>query len=831
MERPIWSEIPVRVGIKINDKGTYFNTNKITKQYKVCKCEGLKKYSEIPKRRRYNILVKKFIEEVKIYMIKNINLNLYYCKNEVELQFCNNELTTESISKLRWIKHDFNKLDIIKQINDSYKKHITIMKHERLYEICKCLKAVYKTLLKNSILFYNDCMKRFLEEKRVDTMDECFRKCKAGMKTFNFTKNNICKKTIKLLDKGLNFVPKILPTVESTNKDFKTYVNEIIVGTYEGKTKKKAQLGTNKINLSNYSHNEIMSAVCMQPNCDSEIIEALSEFIEKVFSNKNKLFNKTTKNKCKHKKINILDMDGNNTGRNRCVYKDKCRYAEMYKKLEIADSFVSAADKGIGTTILPKMWYVKEFDLLKQNVNYEFTEMNTEECIRWLAGKCNDFIRMLSRNENEIFKKLFEKDNGEHKVACIRLIGKVHKLKCKPSFSVHNKVPSRIVRGGEQCPINPYSKILKVFLTEILTDLKDNFNKICNSNRNFPLIIGCEEMGNILKNVVLPTKDTFKTLLVTSDFKDAFVNATLEQLIEAVKKACSWLKYDHDKESLIIKLAILCITTCTFETPDGVAISKNGYPIGGHSSCECLNLTLAVNEMDAIKTIPTDNDTPISIVRLVDDVHYVFNGEFDDIITVLKHFGSMYPNILLNVQISPRFSNFLDYKIFNLFYGQEKLITTLSRKELNNYNYVLPTSNVPRNYKGCVVESTMYRIEGRCTEEKDKFIQKMYMYLIMLSKKYSKSDVFNRIAKYKHRKKFGKTKVETDYSNRIRSKIRYDDATPLWKFFRDMSNNISKKLNIKGPNIVPTLKLLNFIKTKRQIISEIKKYKRTLEQY
>ena len=828
MERPIWSQISGYQDTFINGTKSSFNVDSVTEKYKECKCKGIRKHLSLHTNRKYFAIIKKFAVEVKVYMVKNIKLNLYYCKNEVDLQFRNNELTTESVGKLKWIKYDLSKLNIVEQINDSYKKYVTIMKNENMYHNCKCLKTVYKVLLKRSILHYNDCMKRFLEEKRIDAIDECFKKCKTGMKTFNFTENNIPKETTKLLDKGLNFVPKVVPTVESINKDFNTYVNEIIIGTYEGKTKKKVQLGTNKVNLSNYSHNEIMSIICMQPDCTGEIVETLNDFISEAFKNKNDLIRSQIKTKCKHKRIEIFDIDGNTTGRYRCIHRDKCRYAEMYEKLEIDDSFVSAADKGIGTTILPKAWYVKEFDLLKENTNYEFTEMNSEKCIKWLLEKCNEFIKELNENENKIFKELFKKEHGEHKVACIRLIGKVHKLKCKPSFSVHNEVPSRIVRGGEQCPINPYSKTLKELLTEILTDLKNNFNRICNENRKFPLIIGCEEMEGILKDVVLPAKKTFKTLLITSDFKDAFVNATLEQLIEAVKKACAWLNYDKSKQSLIIKLAILCITTCTFETPDGVAISKNGYPIGGHSSCECLNVTLAVSEIDAILTMPTDNNTLISIVRLVDDVNYIFNGDFDEIIAILKHFGSMYPNILLNVQISPRISTFLDYKIFNLFYGQEKLITSLSRKELNNYNYVLPSSNVVKSYKGCVVESTMHRIEGRCTEEKDKFIQKMYMYLIMLSKHYSRSVVFNRIAKYKHKKKYGKAKAEIDYSNRIRAKIKYDKATKLCDFFRILSKKISKKLNIEGPNIVPTLKLKNFIKTKREITSEIKEYKNAL---
>ena len=113
MERPVWSQICARQVAIINGNKNYFNVKDFISACKKCECGGARKYFSKRISGKYVNNILRFLKEVKVYMIKNIQLNLYYCRNEVDLQFCNNQLTEDSLKKLKWIKFDFNKLNIV----------------------------------------------------------------------------------------------------------------------------------------------------------------------------------------------------------------------------------------------------------------------------------------------------------------------------------------------------------------------------------------------------------------------------------------------------------------------------------------------------------------------------------------------------------------------------------------------------------------------------------------------------------------------------------------------------------------------------------------------
>ena len=228
-------------------------------------------------------------------------------------------------------------------------------------------------------------------------------------------------------------------------------------------------------------------------------------------------------------------------------------------------------------------------------------------------------------------------------IAIIRLLPKIHKLSCKPGPHNFSLIPSRIVRGGESCPMNPYSLVLQKLLATTISDLENNFKIISKSNYRFPLINGCEKFEPFINNLTINNDSFFKTILLTSDFKDAFVNATLEQLVSAIETASIWLKYSKSRMYLMIKLAKMIFPNCTFSVPKGIILSKDGYPIGGHSSCEALNLNLLVCEIKALFYLGNEASGLKSVCRLVDDVSFIFNGDFDEIFKILKCYISFYP--------------------------------------------------------------------------------------------------------------------------------------------------------------------------------------------
>ena len=440
-----------------------------------------------------------------------------------------------------------------------------------------------------------------------------------------------------------------------------------------------------------------------------------------------------------------------------------------------------------------------------------------------LLGKIELFSDSLTTDEAEIFKEFFKKSYDEHSIAAIKLLPKVHKLSTEPNLENLFEIPSRIVRGGETCPLNSHSKCLKVMISNMINELKSNFYVICNSDHKFPLITGCEQYFDFINNVEMNSEGFFNVMLITSDFKDAFTNATLAQLINAIHKAGTWLKSDRNLIKLMIKLARLVIPLCTFHVPQGIMISKDGYPIGGHSSCECLNLNLLICEFKTLIHLTENDNCLLSACRLVDDVSFIFRGSFKEIISTLQKFIDNYPPMELNVQFSPRLSNFLDYKIYNTFFTANKLTTVMARKKLNTYAYVRPDSNCPPCHKGCVVESTLHRIFRRSNNKDDRTIQVLYTRALMASKGYEDRVFCTKFKKFMAKRKSGvnKNKNSKDYIKRIRASIPFDGVSNSHLFINKILKPITKQFEIGNAVTVPKSKLIDLIASKRQIIGKM----------
>ena len=101
-------------------------------------------------------------------------------------------------------------------------------------------------------------------------------------------------------------------------------------------------------------------------------------------------------------------------------------------KLNLRGGFVSIADKGIAIVILPHSWYQLQFARMLENPSYSLTNLNEVRCVEWLKTKISDFMSTLTKDEKWLFKQHFKWDVKEPKIACIKLLAKLHKTKEKP---------------------------------------------------------------------------------------------------------------------------------------------------------------------------------------------------------------------------------------------------------------------------------------------------------------------------------------------------------------------------------------------------------------
>lgn len=790
MERPNWTN---------NVRATSEHKTDLTKPNKLCCDRRLDKvdrelcicYKCYQTNKKCLEIFKVAYNDIQIYANNLTLFNLFYCKTERNITFKNKRILEESLVTLEELEIDIANMNVPKYMNNALVKYATMFKCKSCIRIVNQIFKLWTKQIFNN-LYVSMCNLR--KKLRNEALDECYKKCITKTPLYNLTNLKISKREKKFLENGLNFVPTITKNEYTFRQELEQTFKSCLVGLYKGVTGDNITTEIYPTNVNKLSLIETLGLLYIQPKFTNEMEKMMLSSIDLFLSTKNLYVQQLLKTQ-------------------RLVNDD----SKKKFKLNFRGGFVSIADKGVAIVILPHSWYQLQFAKMLENNSYSLIGLNEIRCIEWIKNKIDAFKQSLDKNENWLFKQHFKWDVKDPKIACIKLLAKLHKLKNEPTFKDVHDIPSRVVRGGESCPLNPYSCVLQKLVTEMINDLKLQFTEITKTKLKFPLINGCEQFREHVDGVNLNLGNFFTTVLITSDFKDAFTNLGIDHLINAIEIASDWLKYSKARRNLIIKLAKLVIPNCTFITPNGIILSRSGLPIGGHSSAECLNFTLLVNEIDIIMNLGKLADNILSFCRLVDDCSLIVKGNFGEIVKIIKKMADGYPDIELNMQLSPRFSSFLDYKLYNMFPGNSKIITAMQRKPLHSYNYIKPSSNCPENHKGCVITSTLHRIFRRCNTASDRVNEVTYTRAIMKSRGYG-NDVFDeKLRKFL----MPKTKNITDHTKRIKSKVAFDGKTMVHEFICKVLERTRNHFGLKKPYIVPGKKVKDFIRTKRQIISDV----------
>ena len=140
-----------------------------------------------------------------------------------------------------------------------------------------------------------------------------------------------------------------------------------------------------------------------------------------------------------------------------------------------------------------------------------------------------------------------------------------------------------------------------------------------------------------------------------------------------------------------------------------------GFPMGGHSSREVLDIILLASEyriLSLMKCCPFYQ-------RKEDDISCVFICGIDMVQFNLGLMAKHYPAaISLNIQLSFGYSRFLDLSLIKLYQPDDStriFHSFMHYKELNQFDYVPFSSNVASHYKGCIVPSFVHRARTLCS--------------------------------------------------------------------------------------------------------------------
>ena len=360
-------------------------------------------------------------------------------------------------------------------------------------------------------------------------------------------------------------------------------------------------------------------------------------------------------------------------------------------------TILTTSDKNLGPVLLPIEWYIEQYKTQSVKGNHVVTKMSADQCINLLKRTIENFRTDLLPLEKIEFKKYFSKSSPDVKVGVLKLVPKIHKLANFDSQSWRS-LPSRPIRGAENCPVNPYSIALCKMLQEMHSSLKV---LLTSTGIGFPIIYGCDEFSNYIHQVNFDRSTWSMKTLISGDFSDAYTKSSLHDLHASISKLGTLSKWPVHKVNLAKKLAELVFENCYFETPSGILKQTQGFPMGGHSSREGLDNILLSSEVELLSS-PL-RKALLSFYRMVDDISLVLDGPFSNVRDLLDKMAEVYPQKMpLNIQISFGYSHFLDSHVHNFLQSSQvnRLTTSLAYKPLAKFDYVPFSSNIAPLYKG-----------------------------------------------------------------------------------------------------------------------------------
>ena len=234
----------------------------------------------------------------------------------------------------------------------------------------------------------------------------------------------------------------------------------------------------------------------------------------------------------------------------------------------------------------------------------------------------------------------------------------------------------------------------------------------------------CDDYISRLKRICLDHADFSRTFLICADFLATFYNDTGAKITGAwpVSVVGSIIDYTKPEIDLMVSLVYLVFSNCYFLTPIGLYKQTKGMPMGDYSSRDGLDVDLTRSEYEILFLVHVLDLKIHLYTRLVDDISIVCQGEFDGVLSLLNVMSERYPSMPLNVQISMKYSRFLDPHLYNMEKECDdsyELTTNLAYKEHSTFTFTPESSNIHKKYKTAIVPISLYRIFSRCSEVQD----------------------------------------------------------------------------------------------------------------
>ena len=449
--------------------------------------------------------------------------------SETEVQIVNGNVTEESKSVLLHLGSEMEVLQYRKNLTNLLRPWQNILSGQPICPEVEYLLSQYSDRIIDD--FERFILKlQILANKNMRDMNNllCKNVCRTDYKILNLTESQIPAELETMLSNGINYVPQD----DLACSELKTVIEDDLVRAsinfYRDEYKEYPRVDTG-LGLKT-----VLQQLISQTNSNSRQIDFYTTMYNQYFDHKGNFYDHLSEG-------HFMDRPA-------------------IQKLLPDGAILTVTDKGLGPCLLPIEWYIDQYNVQSQKGNHIQTNMSKDQCINFLKAAIQNFRSELCPEERALLQTYYSKGNPNFRVGVLKLIPKIHKLSRFDSQS-WKVLPSRPIRGAENCPINPYSQALCKMLQEMHSSLKDI---LTSTGVGFPLIYGCDEFSEKIQNIELENSKWSLNTLISADFSDAYTQSSLCDLQGSIGKLGLIAGWSSSKISLARKLAGLVFQNCFF---------------------------------------------------------------------------------------------------------------------------------------------------------------------------------------------------------------------------------------------------------------------------
>lgn len=383
------------------------------------------------------------------------------------------------------------------------------------------------------------------------------------------------------------------------------------------------------------------------------------------------------------------------------------------------DLIIVPADKNLGLTVMK----LEDYNFLaKKHLNqaiYKLTNPDEDEFLTNPTFFLEEFISKeitpwneeleISRQET---KFLFHLKKDEMKIPKFHVMPKLHKgLKAAKNLGV------RPIIGAVSAPTSHLSIWLAKKLEEII---------------ELPYVI--KNSTEIRQITNLHCQKTFG--LFTIDYTGLYSNIEKNEMLRTFKE--KWICKNERLKNVLINIIDFVCNHNYLSYGEDIYKMTDAIPMGNNASVQLANLYLALTVDEEVNSYPG----VIYYARYIDDLFGIYHGSSEEFLDLRKHIDSLTPEKLeTTYQWEDREIPFLDLLIFK---GLKHFEFKTYQKEMNTYQYIMPTSSHPKHVFSGFVKGEIRRYALTNTRRED-FIEMIEKFRLRLLQRGYKADWINGI--------------------------------------------------------------------------------------